>query len=375
MGTSQRQGMSVSKSIQEMPGPANYGDGGHSFGKTAQAFSIKGKVKEQQRLNSPGPGAYEFVDKQTKANKEKAYKFGSSQRQSVMNKSCMEMPGPGSTLLDLNTFGGKGVHVTIQTSRKEQRKDEKPGPGQYDHFNDLNTKTKSMTAKFGKSSRGDILNIKSAAQLPGPGNYTITEEHEGAGGSLTRYKGPSYTFSGKHQQSSTLTPGPGQYDMSETEMLKYKAQTVRFAQSKRETSLLSKSVIELPGPGKYGELDAFGKNATAASIRGKRQEQKPNGHPGPGTYEDLSHAVKEKAVSFRMGSAKRSGLVDRNAEKMPGPAEYNGDEVKGFGKAGPRFTFNSRQPRLDHTLSPGPGAYDNPESALVRPGTHSVRMG
>jgi len=128
--------------------------------------------------------------------------------------------------------------------------------------------------------------------------------------------------------------------------------------SKRDTSLLSKSLMELPGPAHYNDLDAFGKNATAASIRGRRAESKANGHPGPGTYEELRHTVKDNAVSYRMGSAKRTGIVDKHSELNPGPACYNGDEVKSFGKAGPRFTFTGKSARRDHTLSPGPGAYD-----------------
>ena len=192
---------------------------------------------------------------------------------------------------------------------------------------------------------------------------------------MSRYKGPSYTFRGKHQQSTTLTPGPGQYDMTEMEIQRVKSQTIRFALSKRDTSLLSRSLMELPGPGKYNDLDAFGKNATGASIGGKRGESRPNGHPGPGTYEELRHTVKDKAVAYRMGSAKRSGIVDRNTEQMPGPACYNGDEVKSFGKAGPRFTFSGKKSRKDHTLSPGPGAYDQNDGGLVRPGMHSVRIG
>jgi len=159
--------MSVSKSTMEMPGPGNYGDG-NSFGKGAMSFSMKGKMKEQTRLNSPGPGAYDFFDKQTRSNKEKAFKFGSSQRENIVSRSYMEQPGPGSTLLDLNTFGGKGIHVTINTSRKERSRDG-PGPGQYDHANDLNSKFKSRTVVIGSSSRQDIINMKSASALPGPG--------------------------------------------------------------------------------------------------------------------------------------------------------------------------------------------------------------
>ena len=61
---------------------------------------------------------------------------------------------------------------------------------------------------------------------------------------------------------------------------------------------------------------------------------------------------------------------------MPGPGNYDDDGKKGFGKAGPKFTFNSKPNRKDFTVSPGPGAYDNSENnSLVRPGQPSVRIG
>jgi hypothetical protein len=49
-----------------MPGPGNYDDSARQFGKGTQAFSIKGKFKDINRLNSPGPGAYEALEKNTK---------------------------------------------------------------------------------------------------------------------------------------------------------------------------------------------------------------------------------------------------------------------------------------------------------------------
>lgn len=50
--------------------------------------------------------------------------------------------------------------------------------------------------------------------------------------------------------------------------------------------MMSKSVMEMPGPGNYDDdSKTFGKNGMAASIRGKRSDEKPSGHPGPGAYE------------------------------------------------------------------------------------------
>jgi hypothetical protein len=52
--------------------------------------------------------------------------------------------------------------------------------------------------------------------------------------------------------------------------------------------MLSKSLMEMPGPGNYDndcDFKAFGKSGIAASIRGKGNEQRPSGHPGPGSYD------------------------------------------------------------------------------------------
>lgn len=39
----------------------------------------------------------------------------------------------------------------------------------------------------------------------------------------------------------------------------------------------------MPGPGNYGNIDTFGKNAKGFSIQG-RMEDKFNENPGPGSY-------------------------------------------------------------------------------------------
>ena len=70
--------------------------------------------------------------------------------------------------------------------------------------------------------------------------------------------------------------------------------------------MLSKSLLELPGPGKYNDLDAFGKGAVASSIRGKRNDQRPNGIPGPGAYDEVgAHNTKDKSAAYKIGSGRR----------------------------------------------------------------------
>lgn len=65
---------------------------------------------------------------------------------------------------------------------------------------------------------------------------------------------------------------------------------------------MTKDSSTLPGPGGYEKHDEFGKNALKYSIRGKSPEQRDNGYPGPGTYEQDVSAVKDKLVSYKLGS-------------------------------------------------------------------------
>lgn len=69
-----------------------------------------------------------------------------------------------------------------------------------------------------------------------------------------------------------------------------------------------------------------------------------------------------------MGSSKRQDIVNKSAADLPGPGNYTGEEVKAFGKSGPKFTFSNKPSRKDDTVSPGPGAYDGNGHSLVRPG-------
>ena len=58
----------------------------------------------------------------------------------------------------------------------------------------------------------------------------------------------------------------------------------------------------MPGPGGYENHNEFGKGGLKYSIRGKSPEQRDNGNPGPGTYEQDVSAVKDKLVSYKLGS-------------------------------------------------------------------------
>ena len=86
--------------------------------------------------------------------------------------------------------------------------------------------------------------------------------------------------------------------------------------------------------------------------------------------------MKEKSFAFKVGTSRRQDIIDKKAMELPGPGNYSAEEVKGFGKAGPKFTFSNKPMRKDTTVSPGPGAYDEGmATSLTRAGGPSIRIG
>lgn len=72
--------------------------------------------------------------------------------------------------------------------------------------------------------------------------------------------------------------------------------------------MLSKSLLEMPGPANYDndcDFKAFGKSGIAASIRGTLNNFKPSNYPGPGAYDQSNHATKDKSAAFKIGSSRR----------------------------------------------------------------------
>ena len=65
--------------------------------------------------------------------------------------------------------------------------------------------------------------------------------------------------------------------------------------------MVSKDQKERPGPGGYERNDHFGKDAIKYSIRGKSPDKVGNDNPGPGNYDAIINAIKEKAASYKMG--------------------------------------------------------------------------
>ena len=60
--------------------------------------------------------------------------------------------------------------------------------------------------------------------------------------------------------------------------------------------------------------------------------------PGPGNYEPSTSYVKDKTVSYKMGSSSRTNLVSKDEQNKPGPGNYD-NRHKSFGSDAKSFTF------------------------------------
>jgi len=74
------------------------------------------------------------------------------------------------------------------------------------------------------------------------------------------------------------------------------------------------------------------------SIYGKREPPKKDFIPGPGSYNNLDTINRDKSPSYRMGTAKRSDIIDKKqVELSPGPGNY--DVNRKIGDSGPSYSF------------------------------------
>ena len=101
--------------------------------------------------------------------------------------------------------------------------------------------------------------------------------------------------------NDTQSPGPGAYEPSDN-LTRDKSPQYKMGTTTKERSV-SKEARDKPGPGHYDKHDHFGKNAVTYSMRGKPAETKDNGNPGPGNYDAIINAIKERAAAYKMGTS------------------------------------------------------------------------
>ncbi|CAI2384789.1 unnamed protein product [Moneuplotes crassus] len=290
----------ATKEEEDMPGPGNYE--GKSHIQEGPQYSMYQK-REQRIDQTPGPGDYEFIQKQNK---------GVVMGQKFKNKEPEDMPGPG------NYEGKSHIQEGPQYSmyhRREQKVEQTPGPGDYE---DIKTKGKGVTI-------GKKFTQREAEDMPGPGNY------EGKSHIL---EGPQYSMYQRRDQKIEQTPGPGDY-----EDLQKEGKGVTIGQR-----LTEKQVEDMPGPGNYEGKSHIQEGPQYSMYH--RRDQKIEQTPGPGDYEYKEKKGKGVTIGAR--------IAQKEAEDMPGPGNYEGKTA--FGE-GPQYSmFERRDQKIEYT--PGPGEYE-----------------
>jgi len=123
-------------------------------------------------------------------------RMGSSKRGELSQVG--QAPGPGA--YSHPTKLGEGPKYGIRPRTAVVRKEEGPGPGQYEQ-NKSPSVVRPPSAAFGKSRRDGTLS--GSKEVPGPGAYTHPSAIKG---------GPAFSFgTSKPIEHSTDVPGPGSY--------------------------------------------------------------------------------------------------------------------------------------------------------------------
>lgn len=298
--------------------------------KSAPAWTMRGKVIKSTLKISPGPGTYTPKDWHLESSPR--YTTQSSPRDPLRSSFT---PGPGSYntmcvgrtsprpiigrssrtyLTNLNQNPGPGTYeiknskgqgFTLMNTRKPEKINNFPGPGEYNP-------NEMKRIKF-SISRAKRLS-EYFTDSPGPGSYTISPIKEG----------PSYKISKLDRLNNTTStiPGPGAYDILP------QLTSPSFSMTGRNKSLKEK---QLPGPGTYNPK-IIEKKINIPISKSAKMPFKPKEIPGPGAYNlEISHSLSTK---FSLSPRKLIEISNTS----PGPGTYESPTSLD----GPRFSLSKR---------------------------------
>jgi hypothetical protein len=79
--------------------------------------------------------------------------------------------------------------------------------------------------------------------------------------------------------------------------------------------------------------------------------------PGPGAYDGDTNTVKSKnTYTYKFGSSKRTDIVtSKSYMELPGPANYNNEEINSFGKNAVKVSIKGKAKDTKDSGVPGPG--------------------
>jgi hypothetical protein len=295
-------------------------------------YSMKGRTQPAQRLDSPGPGQYNYENTAIR-DRSPTYKMGSSKRSDGFDKLKQDIPGPGSYQdMRPSSAGPKWGFGTEDKSRSKQ--ESMPGPGAYELPTTLNKISYSMSGRHSQPRQ---------SIEPAPGSYDPRPIEQT----------PAYSFGNSGRYDFTKgkdNPAPGTYDPKPS---RPSSAAPVFGSEQRRPMSASQAI---PGPGSY-QIPSKVNEGPSYSMSARNVRSGRNATPGPGQYNAKSGYARENTPAFSMGRARRGSLEIRDG--IPGPGTYSSTSRL----EGPKYGFGS-EPRDKNfrNASPGPGAYSITDS-------------
>jgi hypothetical protein len=202
----------------QTPGPGSYNIQSKTFVSSSKGIILLGRHKENLHKNetSPGPGSYDvksnYFDSEFKkisfghGDRFQNYVGPSSQhgkngnKEKVGGKSDNSIPGPGHYNVKEGPHGPLFSIGGVKDNKKLfQGRHESPGPGYYNHNDELDVRMKG--GRFSSSKRPE----RRISLDPGPGHYNQNADF--------LKTSPAFTLKGKYpEKSPEISPGPGHYD-------------------------------------------------------------------------------------------------------------------------------------------------------------------
>lgn len=333
-----------------------------------------GQVKSKRHQNAPripdtpGPGSYEIIDKET------GPKYTMRKKYKILNKKGVIPPvGKYNLRADDMTSVGNGY-----LQRKEERTNLSinkqalayPGPGAYNPGDSLSSTGPKFS--FSKSERGKV---SKRAYTPGPGTYAHKEYTGREGVEPTfakevykRYEVNKNPAPGQYFENNSYLPDSACYSFPRNgldEGFKQAGPTGNTSFDIRKT----RRELHTPGPEKYDP------NAFVSSTRrqypswklgtsSRFEVSKSSNEIGPGSY-SVSNGQLPEGLKYSMGAK----LKAKEKFNFPGPGKY--EIVVANRPSEPKYSIGKEQreddlKRIKKDKFPGPGSYTYKDSELTK---------
>ena len=131
-------------------------------------------------------------------------------------------------------------------SKREEKLNQNPGPGQYDNDASKLKPNASGSVRIGSAKRQELWSESKGADMPGPGLYVSDTNTFGKAA-----KG-SANMGSKYKPEVNYNPGPGQYAVNDSPT-KNQGNNQRISRAERKDIWEEQTKNQAPGPGNYSE--------------------------------------------------------------------------------------------------------------------------